>query len=166
MSEINTEIIRKYNEIKNLTELNENILFNYIYSDGFNERLLNADLRIDFNYDFSLFLNAFQHSEVTKNKSDQLKLNGKIPQEIILLVEQIIFGNYCLLKKRYDYETFSITDVEVQFFLFNIDDSTTNITIEGNLPHDYFKTSIEKKLFELNEYLKKWIDKKYQEWML
>lgn len=166
MSILNSEIIRRFNESENRIDLDENILFNYIKLDGFNERLLSADLRIDYNFNYGLILEAFQHSKLTKNKSDKIFLEGSLPDNIKIEIETILFGNYSSLKSLYNYETFAITDVGGFDFYFNIDNVTTNIGIEGGLPKEYFETEIEESLYSLNQTLANWIEEKYMNWLI
>ncbi len=46
--------IRMFNEEVGLVILDENYVFNYIYSDSFNERLLRADFVVDYQFNYRL----------------------------------------------------------------------------------------------------------------
>ncbi|MET7037833.1 hypothetical protein [Elizabethkingia miricola] len=158
--------IRMFNEEVGLVILDENYVFNYIYSDGFNERLLRADFVVDYQFNYRLKLEAFMHTTLTKNKSSYIIYEGKLDEENKKRIEDIIYGDYKNLKSVYNYEYFVMTDVEQQLLLFNIDHNTTNVFIEGNLPEEYFSTTIEKQLFCFNNNLKKKIERLYTDWLI
>lgn len=160
------EQFRYFNKEQNKIILDEKYLFAFTKSDGFTERLLTAEFVIDFNYEFTLELEASNHNKKTKNFSNTIIENGTITYEILNYFENLLESDYLTLKTVYNFETFSIDDIGGQQYLINLEKSTTNITIVNELPKTYFNTASEKILFEFNEYLKTWVELKYQNWLL
>lgn len=159
------EQFRKFNEKLNKIILDEKYLFSFSSFDGFTERLLGAELLVDYDYNYELELSAFNHEKKTKNNSNSIIEKGKLPNKILQYLEDLLLSDYLSLKSNYDFETFDITDIGCQQYLFNLEKTTTNIHIIDGLPEEYFVSITEKKLFEFNNYLKKQIENKYQNWI-
>lgn len=145
--------------------LDEKYLFGYHKVDGFSHRLLSADFALDYDYNYTLRLKAFQHEAITTNNADFFIEEGKPTAKTIKLIESLLSSAYHTLKKEYVYEGLAITDIGMQGIGINLDKKTTFINIEDGLPIECFETPAEKKLYELNEYFKELIEKKYKNWL-
>lgn len=156
---------RKFDEDKNRVTLNSDYIFSFLHRDGFNERLLLAELLIDDNFDYWLQMQGFQHEKITKNKSDFFLEKGDLPERILDYIERLIDSDIKSLKNHYDFITFVTSDCGAQHFLINLD-YTIDIDIIDGLPLEYFKTDAELLLFEFNEYMKAWIEEKYEAWLI
>ncbi|MFM2387561.1 MAG: hypothetical protein RL660_2318 [Bacteroidota bacterium] len=158
------EQFRKFNEKLNKIDLDEKYFFAFTNTDGFTPRLLQAQLVVDYDYNFELELSAFMHEDKTVNKSNSITEKGKLPKQLLQCLEDLLMSDYLSLKSNYDFETFIITGTGHQQYLFSLEKTTTNIDIVDGLPEEYFQSISEKKLFAFNEYLKELTANKYQNW--
>jgi hypothetical protein len=159
------EQFRKYNKEEDRIILDDKYLFAFTKSDGFNDRLLGAELVISYDYEYIFELNAFNHEKITNNNSNSLFLEGTVSGELLKHFENLLNAEYLKLKRYYDYETFIIDDIGGQQYLINLDEKTTNIHIVDGLPEEYFKSETEKILYKFNCFLKNWCDQEYHNWI-
>ena len=157
--------ITKFNEEENRIILDDKYLFAFNKFDGFTERLLVAQLTINYDYEYTLELSAFQHEKKTRNNSNFFSENGTLSGQLLIYLERLLESDYLTLKEIYDYETFQILDIGSQKYLINLEPKTTKIGIIDGLPEEYFKSNPEKILYEFNEFLKNWIEEKYTNWI-
>lgn len=155
----------KFNNDLNSRILDKQYLFAYTKGDGFTHRLLKADFAVDYEYNYRLELSAFQHTGITKNNSDQFIENGKLGDKEIEILESLLFSDFNTLKGEYEYENLDITDIGNQCIFINLDKVTKKINIQDGLTIEYFETTAERKLYELNEYFKELIEMKYENWI-
>jgi len=156
---------RKFNEEKNIITLDCKYIFSFLRSDGFNERLLNAELLIDHNFDYTFQMAAFQHEKITKNKSDFFIEKGRLTGKIFNYLERLLDSEYKTLHQDYSPAHLAITDSENQMFILNFDTESLNVNIIDGYPKSCFETDAELLLFEFNECLKNWVETKYQYWL-
>lgn len=138
--------------------LNDKYAFAFNYFDGFSERLLFADLTIDWGYNYVLML------EFSGSKSVHLspyQEEGVLSPEIHSFFDQLIESDFLSLKDNYDYGMYGISDIGSQHYLINLDKTTKNVYIIDGLPEDYFETPTERLLYRFNEYLKNLVEEKY-----
>ena len=159
------EQFRKYDAEEDRIVLDSKYLFAFTKTDGFSERLLRAQLLINYEYEYNLELKAFQHERKTNNHSDYSTEKGMVTGKLLDHFERLLLSDYLTLKKYYDFVTLQITDVGQQQYLINLEPKTVNINILDGLPEEYFKSETEKILYEFNEFLKNWIEEKYQYWI-
>lgn len=159
------EQIAKFNEKENRIILDDKYLFAFSKYDGFTERLLRAQLTINYDYEYNLELSAFQHERKTRNKSSFFTEIGTLSGQLLTYLESFLESDYLTLKEIYDYETFQILDIGSQQYLMNLEPKTTKIGIIDGLPVEYFKSDTEKILYKFNEYLKDWVEEKYRNWL-
>ncbi|OYU79011.1 MAG: hypothetical protein CFE23_15990 [Flavobacterium sp. BFFFF1] len=160
------EQFRKLDNVLNKILLSDKYLFAYTTTDGFTERLLGAELVVDYDFNYKLELRAFDHVKKTKNNSDTIMESGVLPKKIMEYLENLLHSNYLSLKSNYDYETVFISGTGMQQYLLNLEKTTTNIHITDGLPEEYFKTDTEKLLFNFNAFLKKYVEDKYNNWLI
>jgi hypothetical protein len=85
-----------------------------------------------------------------------------LPEKIFDYLEILLDADLKSLKRRYSYSNFDISDIGSQRFLINLYDGI-EISIDDGLPLDYyFTTDVEVFLYDFNEYLKSWMEEKYQ----
>ncbi|WP_299163180.1 hypothetical protein [uncultured Tenacibaculum sp.] len=156
---------RKFDKELNTILLDDKYLFAYSKGDGFSHGLLSAEFVLDYEYNYTLELNAFQHNKITNNNSNSLIEKEKLTGRELELIENLLSSNYNSLKQEYDYEGLCITDIGSQQIFINLDKKTKYIHISDGLPIECFKTIAEKKLFELNEYFKEFVETKYTKWI-
>ena len=159
------EQYRQYDEERKTLTLDEQYLFAYHKGDGFSHRLLNADFLLDYEYNYTLKLEAFQHKRITTNKSDFLIEKGQLEGKELEFIENLLSADYDNLKKGYDYDGLSITDIGMQQVFINLGKKTKYVWIMEGLSIESFKTPVEKKLYELNEHFKELIETKYNKWI-
>ncbi|MGU3373590.1 hypothetical protein [Chryseobacterium sp. M5A1_1a] len=147
-----------------MVTLNSGYIFSYSKFDGFCERLLAAELLVDQNFNFILQMRAFEHEKITKNGSNFFQESGELSGKIFDYFEQLIDLDVKSLKQNYDHITFVISDRGSQQFLINLDQGI-EVGIVDELPLEYFETETELLLFEFNEYMKTWVEEKYQAWI-
>ncbi|MCB9034023.1 MAG: hypothetical protein H6553_09310 [Chitinophagales bacterium] len=157
---------RKYSEEHNTILLDAQYLFAYCFSDGFSRRSLSADFLVNYNYNYVLELNAFDHQKITKNNSDCYIEKGILKGRILELIENLLASDFNTLQQEYKEENFAICDIGSQQFFINLDSITKYIHITDGLPVDYFKSSTEKKLYKLNKYFKALIETRYNNWII
>ncbi|MCT4665953.1 MAG: hypothetical protein N4A45_12050 [Flavobacteriales bacterium] len=157
--------IRKFDKEQNTILLDDQYLFAFSCSDGFSHRLLSAEFVLDYDYNYTLELSAFQHSKLTSNNSDSFVEKEQLNGKKLELVEGLLSSNFNSLKQEYTCEGLAITDIGSQQIFINLDKKTKYIHIINGLPIEYFSTDTEKKLFQLNEYFKELIQVKYQKWI-
>ncbi|WPO83632.1 hypothetical protein SD427_04650 [Chryseobacterium sp. JJR-5R] len=110
-------------------------------------------------------MTAFQHEKITKNKSDFFMEQGKLTGKIFNYLERLLDSEYKTLHQDYSPVHLAVTDSGNQMFILNFDKEFLNINIMDGYPRAYFETDAELLLFEFNEYLKNWVEKKYQDWL-
>lgn len=159
------KLFRKYCKERNTIVLDNQYLFAYSKSDGFSERLLSAEFVVDYNYNYVLELDAFNHKHITNNQSNVLTEKGTLKGLELQHIEKLLSADFNSLKQLYDYEHLAITDIGSQQIFINLDKTTKYIQILDGLPIDYFNTQTENILFELNEYFKTLIEMKYSRWI-
>jgi len=155
---------RKFDEDKNTFTLNSDYIFSFDTSDGFSERLLGAELLIDHDFNYNFQMKAFRHEKITKNGSDVYTEEGKVPEAIFNYLEKLMDSDYQSLKQIYDNVTFCMTDTGSQTFLMSWT-KPLYISITEGLPQEFFVSESEQLLFNFNQYLKKWVEKKYRSWL-
>jgi hypothetical protein len=156
---------RIFDKELNTLLLDSKYLFAYSNNDGFSNRLLTTEFVLDYDYNYTLELNAFQHDKITNNNSNSFVEKEKLKGRVLELIEGLLSSNYNSLKQAYNYEGFEISDIGSQQIFINLDKKTKYIHVSDGLPIDCFHTVAEKKLFELNEYFKELIEKKYTKWL-
>ncbi|WP_430413234.1 hypothetical protein [Kordia sp.] len=117
---------------------------------------------VGYNYNYTLELSAFDHEKITKNNSDNFVEKGNLIGERLELIETMLSSNFTALKQEYHYEGLAITGIGSQQIFINLDKITKYVHILDELPIEYFKTPVEKKLFEFNEHFKTFIELKYK----
>ena len=157
--------LRKYNNELKTILLDEQYLFAYSKSDGFSHRLLGAELVVDYDYNYVLELNAFNHEQITKNESNVFIEKGILKGLMLKHIEKLLSSDFNSLKQLYDYEGLAITDIGSQQIFINLDKTTKYIEILDGLSIECFESQPEKILFELNEYFKSLIVDKYTSWI-
>ncbi|MDR6920904.1 MULTISPECIES: hypothetical protein [Chryseobacterium] len=155
---------RKFDEDKNTVTLNGDYIFSFDTSDGFSERLLGAELLIDHDFNYIFRMKAFQHEKITKNGSDVYTEEGEVPETIFNYLEKLMDSDYQSLKQIYENVTFCMTDTGSQMFLMNWA-KPLYISITEGLPQEFFVSETEQLLFNFNQYLKKWVEEKYRNWL-
>jgi len=156
---------RKFDEKLGTITLDKQYLFAYSKDDGFSSRLLNADFTLDYEYNYTLELCAFQHKTITNNNADCLIEKGKLTGKNLELIESLLSSDYNTLKKKYEHKGLVVTDTGIQQIFINLDKATKYIHILDGLPIECFETPVEKKLYELNEHFKELIEAKYKYWI-
>lgn len=155
---------KRFDEDKNRVTLNSDYIFSYSKYDGFCERLLAAELLIDHDFNFIFQMSAFEHEKITKNNSNFFQERGELSGKIFDYFEKLIDLDVKGLRQDYNYITFDISDFGSQRFLINLDQGL-EISIRDGLPLGCFETETELLLFEFNEYMKAWVEEKYQAWL-
>lgn len=155
---------RKFDEDKGIIILTPDYIFSFDTSDGLGERLLGAELLVDHDFNYIFHMKAFRHGKITKNTSDTYTEEGKVPEAIFNYLEKLMDSDYQSLKQIYEYVTFSMTDTGSQTFLMNWT-KPLYISITEGLPQEFFVSESEQLLFNFNQYLKKWVEEKYRNWL-
>lgn len=156
---------KRLDEDKNMVTLNSDYIFSYSKYDGFCERLLAAELLVDYDFNFIFQMKAFEHEKLTHNNSDFFLERGELSGKIFEYFEKLLYSDVKGLKQNYHYITFDISDFGSQKFLINLDQGI-EVDIREGLTLEYFETETELLLFEFNEYMKNWIEEKYKAWLL
>ncbi|HCN52054.1 MAG TPA: hypothetical protein DIT10_23735 [Chryseobacterium sp.] len=146
--------------------LNNDYAFSFSTYEGFSYKLLYTELLIDNDFNYILQMSVFEHENKTKDFPKMFQEKGKLPEKIFDYLEILLDADLKSLKRRYSYSNFDISDIGSQRFLINLYDGI-EISIDDGLPLDYyFTTDVEVFLYDFNEYLKNWMEEKYQTWIL
>ena len=145
--------------------LNSDYIFSFSKYDGFSYRLLTIQLLIDYDFNYILQMSVFEHENKTKNISNEFQEKGKLPEKIFDYLEILLDSDLKSLKQKYSFWDYDISDIGSQRFLINLGDGI-EVNINDGLPLEYyFITDLEVFLFDFNEYLKNWVEDKYQAWI-
>ncbi len=156
---------RKYSKELDTILLDEQYLFAYCKSDGFSHRFLRAEFVVDYDYNYTLELEVFENKKIMKNESEVYVKLGILSGLELEYIENLLSSDFDSLKKLYNYEGLSLTDIGSQQIFINLNKTTKYIEILDGLSTDYFENQSERILFELNEYFKNIIESKYSNWI-
>ncbi|MCJ8155448.1 hypothetical protein MKJ01_16950 [Chryseobacterium sp. SSA4.19] len=82
-----------------------------------------------------------------------------------MYLENLLNSEYKDLRQNYYPAQLAVTDSGNQTFILNFDTEFLNVNIINGYPKVCFETKAELLLFEFNEYLKNWVETKYQDWL-
>lgn len=155
----------KYNKPPAKPELHGDYLFAYSQFDGFNARLLYAIFLVDWDFKYTLKLEAFSHKNLTQNGSDSLVLTEQLTGEKLERLESFLSLDLSQLKSNYKEEYLAITDQGTERFLINLDKHTQWVSFENNLPLSCFNPGVEQEAFLYKDYLMDWVENVYLDWL-
>ncbi|UEQ76151.1 hypothetical protein J8N07_21390 [Chryseobacterium arthrosphaerae] len=156
---------KRFDKDKKLVTLNSGYIFSFSKYEGFSYRLLAIEFLIDDDFNYLLQMSVAEHEDKAKNNSDQFQEKGRVPEKILDYLEILLDSDFKSLKQNYNFSDYDISDIGSQQFLINMDEGI-EVNIKEGLPVEYFETDVELFLFEFNEYMKKWVEEKYEAWIL
>lgn len=130
--------------------------FVFVYSqiDGFSERLLSAELFVNKEYDYELYL-SFYNSKISVNQLE-LVFKGPLPKMLKQKLKEILRNP----KLDYFYGD-AWEDMGNRHFFFNTEQKLVMSTI-GVIMNNEDKIEKNKSFFEFYNALSEWIEKHYQ----
>ncbi|WP_278379511.1 hypothetical protein [Chryseobacterium arthrosphaerae] len=156
---------KRFDKDKKLVTLNSGYIFSFSKYEGFSYRLLAIEFLIDDDFNYLLQMSVAEHEDKAKNNSDLFQEKGRVPEKILDYLEILLDSDFKSLKQNYNFSDYDISDIGSQQFLINMDEGI-EVNIKEGLPVEYFETDVELFLFEFNEYMKKWVEEKYEAWIL
>lgn len=156
---------KRFDKDKKLVTLNSGYIFSFSKYEGFSYRLLAIEFLIDDDFNYLLQMSVAEHEDRAKNNSDLFQEKGRVPEKILDYLEILLDSDFKSLKQNYNFSDYDISDIGSQQFLINVDEDI-EVNIKEELPVEYFETDVELFLFEFNEYMKKWVEEKYEAWIL
>ncbi|WP_128331686.1 hypothetical protein [Apibacter sp. HY039] len=147
-----------YDNQNKLWSLHEDFIMAFRYSDGFTERLLSADFFIDKNFKLLCYLGSFDKFKDSTEHGLHFVIETHLPNDIRQLVSS-------LMKEKYDFEKFVMTDMpDVQVYLKSgVDTKSVYINyIMLSDTDDILEFMSEKKLFKLTSKIVGWINDCYE----
>lgn len=145
--------------------LNSEYIFAYSQSDGFTWRLLKATFLVDWEFNYTLKLKAFNHEVLTKNGSNIIELSGQLSDEKLTKLESFLSLDVSQLKEMYQAEGLYMSDRGSEYFKINLDVKTKSVVFFDQLPIEEFVSDIEKKTFLYKKYLMEWVEEVYLDWL-
>lgn len=154
-----------YNKPPAKPELHGDYLFAYSQFDGFNARLLHAVFLVDWDFKYTLKLEAFRHKNLTQNGSDSLVLTEQLTGEKLERLERFLSLDLSQLKTNYRVEHLAITDQGTERFLINLGKNTQWVSFEDHLPLSEFNSGVEQEAFLYKSFLMDWVEDVYLDWL-
>jgi hypothetical protein len=152
------EQFRKYNEEKELIQLDEKYFFAFSKDNGFSFDLFGAELVIDHGFNYEFEMSVFGKEPYIEK--------GIAPPIIQDYLEDLIVLDYSLLKLSYDYNHPGRNGQGGSQLLINIEEDSTNILFAEEPIIEHFKNPTEQFFYSFYQFLSNWIEEKHRSWII